>query len=294
MIFFKVLKKIFNILININLKDTIDVIRNEKLLVYWSHSQETKNNFGDILNVYLLKEIFHKDVVHSSNVINVFRRTRLYFIGSILDNFKTFDSIVIGSGFKSKESKILIKPKKVYAVRGPLSRQIFLDNNVECPEVYCDPALLLPEYVKVDKIELYDVGIIPHYIDKNIFKNIDIINKDNIRIKEINIENDYLEVIKEINQCKCILSSSLHGIIVAHAYGIPSTWIKLSDYVKGDGFKFRDYYLSLGELNISYYSVDESNIDIKKAIDLAKKYDITENVNKLKEQIDKAKELYEN
>ena len=48
-------------------------------------------------------------------------------------------------------------------------------------------------------------------------------------------------VIHEIAKCEHILSSSLHGLVVADALGIPNGWIKLSDRVVGDGFKFKDY-----------------------------------------------------
>ena len=56
---------------------------------------------------------------------------------------------------------------------------------------------------------------------------------------------DIESVICEILSCKYILSTSLHGIIVSHAYGIPALWME-KGYIDTDGFKFNDYFSSVG------------------------------------------------
>src|SRR5699024_7687362 len=52
------------------------------------------------------------------------------------------------------------------------------------------------------------------------------------------------EVVKQICSCEYILSTSLHGLIVAHAYSIPALWLK-KGYIDTDGFKFKDYFSSV-------------------------------------------------
>jgi hypothetical protein len=50
------------------------------------------------------------------------------------------------------------------------------------------------------------------------------------------------------------LSSSLHGLIVAHAYGIPAVWCDFADRphaIAGDGTKFHDYFASIGLHDLS-------------------------------------------
>lgn len=267
----------------INISSTIDVLLDKKLIVYWSHGPKTKNNFGDAINPFLLQKLIHKEPVHSSTVLNLFFRPQLYFIGSILDNLCTFNAIVMGSGFKKEKAKVLIKPKRVFAVRGPLTRKKFLEYGVECPEVYCDPALLLPEFIpnKQDS-KIYDVGIVAHYIDKKILNDLEI--KGEYQIKILNIEDDPYKFIDELTQCKTIFSSSLHGIIVAHAYNIPATWTKLSDNLIGKDFKFRDYYASVGEDEIICYEV-EHELDVEKGISLSKTYNTQKNTDSLKKAL---------
>jgi len=162
-------------------------------------------------------------------------------IGSIL-HFTLKNDIVWGSGFICDNEKCREKPLQVYAVRGQLSRQMLLGQGIKCPEIYGDPALLFPRFYNPIIEKKYDLGIIPHYVDA---QNENLKNFISEKVLIIDIKSGYQKVITSILSCKKIVSSALHGIIVADAYGIPAMWLEFSDKVVGKGFKFRDYFLSV-------------------------------------------------
>jgi len=207
-------------------------------------------NFGDAINPILIKFISGETPKNlRSNLYGIFKqlvtKEPVYIVvGSTLHRAADKNSIIWGAGFISYSGKLKEKPRKIYAVRGPLSREIIIKQGFDCPEVYGDPALLLPRFYKPNVEKIYKIGLIPHYLDKDNpvidkFKQ----SKD---LLIIDIFSGMKKVINDILSCEKIASSCLHGIIVADAYGIQSTWLKFSDKVIGDGFKFRDYFMSVG------------------------------------------------
>lgn len=57
------------------------------------------------------------------------------------------------------------------------------------------------------------------------------------------MHNDVLEILKQIAQCEMIVSSALHGLIVADSFGIPNIRLVATDTMRiAQNFKFLDYY----------------------------------------------------
>lgn len=214
----------------------------------WSH------NFGDSLNSSLLRELVGKNFYESFLFKN--DKEELLMIGSVLEKM-TKNSIIWGAGFINNNPEIFIKPKKVYAVRGPYTREELLKKNIDCPEIYGDPAILLPLFYKPKIIKKFKFGIIPHYIDKyHPFVREFQKRKD---VLFIDIEKKYpkwQDFIDLISSCEGILTSSLHGVIISDTYNIPNIWIKLTDGVSGNGFKFKDYYRSVNKNNITQFDLN--------------------------------------
>jgi pyruvyltransferase len=193
------------------------------------HDTPRPGNFGDILNKWLVEEISGRKVVKSPPANNVH-----ICIGSII-KYASDKMHVWGTGAMWQHDKP--SPTAYYhAVRGPLTRDVVLRNGGDCPEIYGDPALLLPQFFNPEVPKKYKLGIIPHYVDYKAVK------QAFPQHKVINLINaDPLAVVKEILQCEAIVSSSLHGIIAAQAYGVPAAWVQtIEGKLSGDGTKFRD------------------------------------------------------
>lgn len=207
----------------------------KNLYAYWWSGVP---NFGDRITPYLVEKI--NGVKPKQTLRPPSNKSCLFAAGSILQSANK-QSVIWGSGFIEKQ-KSPIAVRRICAVRGPLTKRNLDELNVPCPEVYGDPGILLPRYYHPSIAKKFKIGVIPHYIDK-----------DSRALHEdedwliIDIQKPVENVVDAILSCEAILSSSLHGLIVADAYGIPSCWIKLSNKVYGNDFKFHDYYASLGE-----------------------------------------------
>lgn len=187
------------------------------------------NNYGDVMSPWLLDMLGIKYRIVKKQFANTL------IIGSIA-NHARLGTRLFGTGF-IRRNDVINRMARYIWLRGPISRQMVLKVGIKVPELYGDCALLLPDFIKSENKE-YDVGYIPHYVDYDYLK--DDVFKINL------IEGSIEEITKEITKCRKIISSSLHGIIVAHAYGIPAAWIKLSDNLSGDDMKFHDHYESVG------------------------------------------------
>lgn len=232
-----------------------------------------KQNWGDDMNVYLIEALLHKKVTcYNTSVLSwLFCKVNYSLIGSVLQGVNK-NTIVWGSGLISDREIPKCRPKKILAVRGPLSRKVLIEKGFDCPAIYGDPILLLPHYY-VPKVEKkYEIGIVPHIYDE-----FEPIIQDYLRehpkchlISMAHYDN-WKDVIDDICSCKMILSSSLHGIIVSDAYGVPNVWVEFSSKGYGNGFKFRDYFASVKKIvekPIEIYEVD----DFSKAISEIEKY----------------------
>ena len=253
----------------------------KKINAIWWESK----NWGDALNPVLIEQLSGlKPFLIQEYTKNLKNEPIYTVIGSILqwpmlkkENLLR-NTIIWGTGFMIESGRLQGEPRQICAVRGPLTRDNILKSGVKCPEIYGDPALLYPRIYRPSVNKECKLGIILHHLEKenNYVKNFE----HSHEIKLIDIEDPINTVVDQICSCKYIASSSLHGIIVADAYGIPSVYLEFSDKVVGNGFKFRDYFASVGRSETEPLIVSE-NTTIDTILDRFSHYKIDIDLNQL-------------
>lgn len=216
--------------------------------IYQRYGRVLHRNWGDDLNYYLLRQITGRQVVvyDYSSLAHRLHKINYMVIGSSLTLLCNDRTVVWGAGVIDPTQELPARPIKVLAVRGPLTRDYLLQRNIACPEIYGDPALLLPRYYRPRPQKRYRIGIIPHYRDYN-SPLLDAMKKDpSILIIRTENYDHWHSFPDQICSCEQIASSSLHGLIIAEAYGIPNLWIEISDEILGGHFKFHDFFRSIG------------------------------------------------
>ena len=124
----------------------------------------------------------------------------------------------------------------------------------KCPEVYGDPAILMPYIYKPENVyKTRRYSVIRNYCDNSKADNI-------IQI----LTTDYKSVIDTIVSSEIVVSSSLYGIILAESYGVPAVLHIPSECVGYlDEFKYRDYYYNTGRNQFLVAKTAEENLQIK-------------------------------
>ena len=260
-------------------------IKEEKFIkLYWwnksfKENNKYKYNIGDMLSKIVVEFVSKKNTIYSG----VGDSNKLCAIGSIINN-STLSSggFFWGSGLLNDNITFYPNRTKFFSVRGPLSRKILKEKGYNVPEIYGDPALLLPLIYKPKIKKKYKYGIITHWRHKGYINYGD-------GVLDINILRSFEEIytfIDEICSCEYILSSSLHGIIISHAYGIPATLISIDD-VPLEGkplLKFKDYYYSINQKFYEPYILKKYDfIDSNTKLKINKNIDLNIDINKLLE-----------
>lgn len=229
----------------------------KKRLPLYYYNPPSQRNFGDQLNIDLLKRLTGRPICFASE------QTATHIcIGSLLELIlerkhspqKHDEPLSIwGAGFIAREGKHpviktdttgeFIRPVHIHAVRGFLTLERLKSMGIDVSKAAVgDPGLLANLLVPKKTVpKKWLLGIVPHYVDSKepIFEQL---HKRFSSSKIIHVDQKPTDFLADLQKCEVIISSAMHGLIAADSLGIPNIRAKVSDRITGGDFKFLDYY----------------------------------------------------
>lgn len=224
---------------------------------YWDNTP----NFGDLVGPYLISKITGKPVLNIKDL----QYPGIMGVGSIIQMLDRKNMVIWGSGLMYKLTDEQMKALRTYnpeilSVRGYKTAKLLLEEGFNVPDksVYGDPALILPLFYSPTVNSSKKIGICPHFSHKPHFLE-NFSDKDNFEI--IDVQKDMETVVDSISSSTVCISTSLHGLIVAQAYGVPWVWLEIhDDNLHGEDFKFKDFFSTLDETQVSHVRVSLDSI----------------------------------
>jgi pyruvyltransferase len=159
----------------------------------------------------------------------------------------TYDGFIVGTG--GDNVRYEFPNAKIIGVRGYKTLNN-IANNVEFG-VIGDPGLILNKVFPKKVKKKYPLGIVPHFVDYNHKIIYEWIKRFGDHCIVINVKEKPHKVIENIKSCERVLSSSLHGLIVCDAFGIPNRRFVIRETMPTEfyDYKFEDYYSSISSVD---------------------------------------------
>lgn len=214
-----------------------------RISLYWSTYPDADGrpcrNWGDWANPELMQWLTGRGVCRAERA----DLDKLTAMGSVMESANE-GTVIWGTGVIRPGDVGSSPPRRICSVRGPLTRSELLLAGIACPEIYGDPGLLWPRIQPFDGRVAHDVTIIPHYVEMDM-PVVESMRKEGLNV--LDPRAGTFEFPAQITRSRYVASSSLHGIVLADAYGVPNARIRLSDKLVGRHFKFVDYNLAVGK-----------------------------------------------
>lgn len=191
-------------------------------------------NLGDTLGPMILRQLgATAPITH-----NLDASPKILSVGSVIQMAYRPGDTIWGSGIIHRDHRVAVTDH-VLAVRGPLTygRLAGAPRGI----VYGDPALLCPLFwPSSSKQPRRYLGWLPHWVDAGHppwpTPPLDI-------SFTLDITAPLVRLIDNLAQCHTVITSSLHGLVLAEAYRVPTVlWVDSpTERVTGGRFKFADY-----------------------------------------------------
>ncbi len=213
---------------------------NAPLKLHWWKAEP---NFGDAINPLIVGHVAGRVVEHIGP-----RRADLFAIGSMMQVVKRTQKeprtqgeklCVWGTGLLNPIfGHDFLDNVELALVRGPITAALLKRKMKK----FGDPGLLINDVLPFEGTRQDRIGIVPHLSLMEDPALIAFAASDPAYLL-IDPRADAEEVCLKIASCAHVFASSLHGLIMADAYGVPNTWIE----PKGQSWlKYLDYAASIG------------------------------------------------
>lgn len=205
--------------------------------MYWFRGTEwdgSTGNFGDWLTPYFIVKLTKIEIEWVQPP-----EAELFGCGSMIETVpEGFTGILFTTGIMHETTQRPdLMGADILGLRGALTGERIFDDPYAGGEIQLGDLGLLCRLFAPKAPKEYEVGVIPHYVYRD---------REYPGCHVIPVTAGIEHVMREASKCERIVSSSLHGIVLADALGIENKW-ESSDRVYGKGFKFRDYASALGE-----------------------------------------------
>jgi hypothetical protein len=202
---------------------------------YWWRGVNRSPNWGDFLTPLLLARFAHVNATWVER-----GSAEVVCVGSILGHIigPWYTGTILGAG-KLFEQETVPRHATVLALRGPLSAR-----NVSGNFALGDPGLLADELVTIGT-KRFDLCLVPHWSDTKLAQDERFTKYEHVVVDS---SADPLSIIQTMAESKKVVSSSLHGLIVADALHLPRRFEPSGADFSADGgfFKFRDHCAAVG------------------------------------------------
>ena len=172
--------------------------------IYWWKSKN--GNFGDDISPIIMGHFLKGQEIEYANRDE---KGKILGIGSIMASLQDGDK-VWGTGSNQPHSIYKAKNTRIYATRGPRTREQITGIGKK-EVIYGDPGILLPLVYNPKVKKEHEVGIIPHYIDKDCWREKHFWTFEDPESTYIDIQAPWKEVIKQVKSCKMIIRALQHN-----------------------------------------------------------------------------------
>lgn len=204
-------------------------------------------NFGDALSALIVARVAGRAVVHAG-----VSSCEMVAIGSLLQVVRRkhakprSDGVrpwIWGAGLLRAVPRDFLDNVQVALLRGPVTAAIL---GIKTGR-FGDPGLLTP-MILGDLPERHDrIGLVLHHSQLD-DPALAALVAGEPALQLIDVRDDALEVCRQIASCAHVIASSLHGLVVADACGVASTWL---DPGVQSHLKYHDYAASIGRAMIT-------------------------------------------